>query len=515
MAQGVRYDNNLTVSAKDVPVGAEAPLRTVPYGMVSVYTDNTLSILAGLYSDQGLTLPVANPLTADVEGRFGFWVAPGNYVYTVLSAAGAALGSYNLTLTAGATGPSGTIAIGAVAIGGPSSAAVSNTGTPTAAVLNFTIPQGPVGATGAAGPTGPPLTPLGAWASTTTYLAGEVVTNGGQSFISLQSNNIGYAPTLPGSASWWMILAQGFQLNQFLASLTFPGTGPQTITVQHSLNTATPYIEAFVATGSRKYSITILDVNNVSVTWYGAMTGTLMFTNPSAFLNTAAAYNAAGLPTGGLVEYWPMTEGNGLVLNNSATLSNPMVVTSGVATWGAVTGFPGPALTFAIISNGAAAPATAAHVNPLSDLDPTVSGITIAGWFIQNNTFPEGRIFIGNGRTSLAIEGGTIAFGATGGYRNLNYLVPPATLIHVAVAYDGSGNLSDPHIVYYINGVAIANGYGPDGSPTSGTSSPWTMAGFYTGSEGQTMTLAGQGVWNRALTAAEVAHLYALGVPQT
>lgn len=62
----------------------------------------------------------------------------------------------------GSAGPAGTIEIGTVSTGEPgTSASVTNSGTASAAILNFTIPQGPkgdtgaTGATGAAGPTGP------------------------------------------------------------------------------------------------------------------------------------------------------------------------------------------------------------------------------------------------------------------------------------------------------------------------------------------------------------------------
>ncbi len=59
---------------------------------------------------------------------------------------------------AGATGPTGaaaTASVGATTTGAPGSqASVTNSGTTSAAVFNFTVPQGAAGATGAAGPTG-------------------------------------------------------------------------------------------------------------------------------------------------------------------------------------------------------------------------------------------------------------------------------------------------------------------------------------------------------------------------
>ncbi len=49
----------------------------------------------------------------------------------------------------GATGPSGTVEVGTTTTGAPGTdAAVTNTGTPSAAILNFTIPRGDTGLTG-------------------------------------------------------------------------------------------------------------------------------------------------------------------------------------------------------------------------------------------------------------------------------------------------------------------------------------------------------------------------------
>ena len=65
-----------------------------------------------------------------------------------------------IILPTGPTGPTGatgsTITIGTTTTGAPgTNAEVVNVGTPTNAILNFTIPQGPTGPTGATGETGP------------------------------------------------------------------------------------------------------------------------------------------------------------------------------------------------------------------------------------------------------------------------------------------------------------------------------------------------------------------------
>lgn len=81
------------------------------------------------------------------------------HVWTLISASGqGAQGPAGPTGATGATGPAGaaaTIAVGTVATGAPgSSTTVTNAGTSSAAIFNFSIPQGATGATGPQGPTG-------------------------------------------------------------------------------------------------------------------------------------------------------------------------------------------------------------------------------------------------------------------------------------------------------------------------------------------------------------------------
>jgi hypothetical protein len=155
---GIRYDGNITTAAQNVPLGAAAPMYTMPYAQVTVYEYGTPPLtLATLFADGALTEPILNPIATDSQGRFGFWIAAGVYSCTAKSANGVLIGNFNLTLTApqGPVGTPATVAIGTVNTGAPGSqASVSNSGTESAAVFNFAMPQGPVGPTGAQGPTG-------------------------------------------------------------------------------------------------------------------------------------------------------------------------------------------------------------------------------------------------------------------------------------------------------------------------------------------------------------------------
>jgi hypothetical protein len=58
-----------------------------------------------IYSDSGLTVPMANPIPVDAGGNFGFWVAPGSYSYWILDQVGTPL--IQLPFTTGGGGGSG------------------------------------------------------------------------------------------------------------------------------------------------------------------------------------------------------------------------------------------------------------------------------------------------------------------------------------------------------------------------------------------------------------------------
>lgn len=99
MASGLRFDDYITTAATVTQVGVEAPVCTVPFGVITVYTDDTLTTLSSIFTDENLTTPMVNPITADGEGRFGFWGSPNAYVYTVQRPGGGPLlGTYYVYL---------------------------------------------------------------------------------------------------------------------------------------------------------------------------------------------------------------------------------------------------------------------------------------------------------------------------------------------------------------------------------------------------------------------------------
>lgn len=108
LAQGVRYENTVTTAANNTPYGAAAPVMTVPFAMVQVcgspMVGTPCTNKVSIYGDQALTVPLDNPLKTDAHGHFGFWIAPGNYIYSVSSPAFNLSANYNFS--AGSVGAS-------------------------------------------------------------------------------------------------------------------------------------------------------------------------------------------------------------------------------------------------------------------------------------------------------------------------------------------------------------------------------------------------------------------------
>lgn len=111
--QGVRFDSYNVTSAKNVPVGAQANVMTLPYSTVTVCLFNNdltpCTSFASIFSDQVLTQVITQPLQSDSQGRFGFWIAAGVYKYSITTAGGTLVGTFPLSLNSpqGPQGPGG------------------------------------------------------------------------------------------------------------------------------------------------------------------------------------------------------------------------------------------------------------------------------------------------------------------------------------------------------------------------------------------------------------------------
>ncbi len=201
-------------------------------------------------------------------------------------------GDWQLLVSKGDAGPA-SVSIGSVTTG--SAAAITNSGSQNAAVLNFTLPRGDTGATGPAG-----LAYQGAWAAGTAYRVNDAVTYANSSYIALASNT-GVQPTgVAGSASAWMLLAA-----QGAAGFTGPAgpTGPTgaapAITVAATLTGAAGTQAAVVNLGTAA-NVQLQFTIPQGAAGSGGSSGSGLYTT----VHTVAAQNA------GLQVYSPLVDGH-------------------------------------------------------------------------------------------------------------------------------------------------------------------------------------------------------------
>ena len=135
VAQGVRFDSQVTTTAKNVPDGAQTAVFAVPNASIQICAVSTCVTPATVYQDQALTIALPSSFTADGAGRFGFWYAPGTTIYyRVLSPSRVILGTY--PLYAVTVPPPSYIGSPKVVIALPTSPIAANTcTTPAAATL--------------------------------------------------------------------------------------------------------------------------------------------------------------------------------------------------------------------------------------------------------------------------------------------------------------------------------------------------------------------------------------------
>jgi len=113
------------------------------------------------------------------------------------SGAAGVQGSQGLTGATGATGPGATIAIGAITtLPENSNATVANSGSATAAVLNFGLPMGQTGAQGT-------FRWKGAYSTTYTYGVNDVAYYNGSSYVCIQ----GTLDNVPTDTTYWEKMA--------------------------------------------------------------------------------------------------------------------------------------------------------------------------------------------------------------------------------------------------------------------------------------------------------------------
>lgn len=192
----------------------------------------------------------------------------------------------------GATGPQGaaaTIAVGTVTTGAPGSAVVvTNSGTPGAAVFDFTIPagatgaageagatgpqgpQGPAGATGATGPQGPagPAVALNVNTAVNTASQTPAAANAALTFATTQTA-VGTAIThTAGSGDFILTQAGTYEISYHTTVTNAAGITPPTLVGMHlaSGGTAIPGTESTVTIAAAGNIATLTGTTTVQVT---------------------------------------------------------------------------------------------------------------------------------------------------------------------------------------------------------------------------------------------------------
>ena len=100
-AQGIQVRDSVTTSATNVQAGSQAPVYTVPYARIKVCSTSFCTTSIPLYQDAALTQVLAQPVTADAQGKFSFYVAAGSYFEQVTNPGGSVLGTYPISPGAG------------------------------------------------------------------------------------------------------------------------------------------------------------------------------------------------------------------------------------------------------------------------------------------------------------------------------------------------------------------------------------------------------------------------------
>jgi hypothetical protein len=303
----------------------------------------------------------------------------------------------------------------------------------------------------------------------------------------------------------------------YSATLTFNAAGSQTVT--HSLGTWAPTVTYTTLIGGNIYSAYPASANGTIIT--AASAGTVLVTfqkAPALPIQVPSPAIVALNATSGLVDHWPMTDGQGSQFANPVTPANYIATTDSYALWG-LSQSPFQSLLSAWLP-GSGYTAQAAEVNTPSNLGGAAA-FTLSAWVYPTYSDSSYRVVASNGRINLTYQASTFLLnilGATSG-DSIYIYVPSApfpinSLYHVLVTYSGSGHASG--MALYVNGVAQTTTIAADTYVNPATSSwPWAIGAGATGSLGATGIfagpIAGVRVYSRVLTSLEIAAIFAAG----
>jgi hypothetical protein len=335
------------------------------------------------------------------------------------------------------------------------------------------------------------VTPDFSIASSPTTLLYEPTMSGTQhpTFTINQTGQAGYSGTANYTVSG---LASGMTGAYSPTSIT--GTGSSTLTLSFPYN-QTPATTSFTVQGS-----------------------------DGTHTHTASPSITVGNINQGLVECWPMNDGSGTTMADGCGTGNTETLALGTLTWGSNPPLPGTTATFSATAglNGTNTTAT--------NFDGTTP-FSISTWVYMNGSNGESRTLVSNLAAST-FQGYELGIQNLGGTTNAAYMylinnfgsgnyqvnwtlagLALGTWYNITVTYDGSRTIAGELI--YING-SQASTFGGDGHNLSASiANGTTPVALGVRPNGNTNPLDGiEGytrMWNRVLSATDVANYYAAG----
>ena len=315
----------------------------------------------------------------------------------------------DLTVDRGVAGTAATIAVGTTTTGAAgTNASVTNSGTSSAAVFNFVIPQGVAG-----------INWQGDWSSSTAYAIRDAVQYNGSSYYAIAAN----INAAPPNATYWNLLAQkGVDGAGGVTSVAFSG-GTTGLTATGSPITTTGTIMLGGTLG-------VASGGTGATTASGALTslGAYPSTNPSGYTsNTGTVTSVSGTGTvsglnlsGSVTTSGNLTLGGTLAVtpsNFASQTANTMLAapngTAGVPTFRAIVAADIPTLNQNTTGTAANVTGTVAVVNGGTGATTASGALTNLGAYPSSN--PSGYTNNTGTVTSIAVSGGTTGLTTSGG----------------------------------------------------------------------------------------------------